>query len=334
MVNGEQYQFGISQPFYFPGKRDLQKKIFEKEGELSEIEKSELELEIYYTISFYAYETFVTGLKEKHARERARRFRMLQGFLRSRPFASPMQKAQKTIAENKLKILESQIVDIQYKREILKNQIRLYTEVPEKFSIQSRLFSEVPDLNKEELFAEAKKNSLILKKLNKERESKDLQAKYSAKQMYPDITVSGFFGKQTLDNKETYYGLGLDIPIPILNQNKAKIKGLEQEISSYQIQYEFEEQKLEREIGKLFLRYTAAKEKIKLLSPNLLEAGHRQMNYADSIFRRGLIGFTDYLNAESEDDLLHKAILGSHLEMAGIQLQAWKITGKINPITF
>lgn len=330
--NGPQYQVTVTQPFLFPGKRELKAKIAQKSEEIADQNLNQKQLDIYYITLHSVFRYYIARLREEHARERMRRFQVLDRFFRSRPFPSPSRKLQAMLVRSRLKILKSELIGIRSERKVFWQKLNLFTEFQQEILPDVTLFKNPGQPNYELLLAQSLHNSPDLLKSKLQMEKSKLTSKYLQRKNYPNMAVSGFYGGQDAGDKERSYGLGISMPISILNRNKAAIQGNEMLAKSEKATYQFKRKKIINEFKILKVYYQTSIDKINYLPPSVVDKAHDQLTYAERTFRRGLISFRDFMDAEQAHDDLHESVLNVHREHAHYKILLHQYTGKMYSI--
>ncbi len=327
--SGPAYQIGVSQPFLFPGKRKLKEKTNIEEVRSSKERLKQQKLNIYYDVLLLAYDYFISIEREKHARERMKRFKILDKFFRSRPFPSLKNKLSKMVIANRLRILKAELTGIQNEKQIAWENLNLYLSLSEKIVPDVGLFIKLPKLSFDVLLDASLKNSSYLKELESKVRQFSLLAKLAEKEVYPDISLKGYYSRQSGGGEEINYGAGVSIPIPVWNRNKGKYRAYDFKSSAFLEKLKFEKKQLIQKFQIYKSKFITAEKKVGSLPGSLMKGAHKQLQYADYTFRRGLIGFAEFLNVEEEHDVIHEEILEVHREYALFRIKLYYLSGEI-----
>lgn len=328
-IEGPAYQVGISQPLFYPGKRKLRERTKEEELNLEKENLKQQKLNIYYDVLLLTYDYYIAIQREEHARKRMERFKILDSFFRTRPFASPRRKLSKIIVANRLRILRAELTGIQNEKQIAWKRLNIYLSFKRKIQPNVGLFKFSPSVDFDSLLSSSLKNSPNLKELEANVRKNSLLAKLSRKEAYPDISLNGYYSRQEGGGKEINFGAGVSMPIPVLNRYKGQAKGYESKSLSLIQELKFEKRKLIQEFDTYKSRLKTAEKKIEYLPPSLMEKAHKELRYADNSFRQGLINFVEFLNAEEEHDLIHEGVLEAHREYAMLRIKLYYLSGEI-----
>lgn len=329
---GPAYQVGISQPFYYPGKRRLKKRTQTEDLNAGKEKLKQQKLNIYYNVLLLTYDYYIAIQREEHARERMKRFKILDSFFRTRPFASPRRKLSKRIVANRLSILRAELTGIQNEKQIAWERLNIYLSFKEKIEPSVGLFKKSPAIDFDSLLNSSLKNSPYLKELEAKVRKNSLLAKLTRKEAYPDISLNGYYSRQEGGGKEINFGAGVSMPIPVLNRYKGKAKGYESKSMSLSQELKFERRKLIQEFEIYKSRLETAEKKIEYLPSSFINKAHKELRYAENSFRQGLISFVEFLNAEEEHDLIHEGVLEAHREYAMYRIKLYFLSGEVLPV--
>ena len=333
MVQGKEtgygYNLSLSQPFYFPGKKNLRGEVqrsFKQDVKLSLEETKRFVFRQVIFLSF-AYKEAVHHAR--HLEERYHRFKVIQQYLRSRPFASAQKMMEKMNVENRILLLEKEILEVKNEKQTIWAQLNLYLDLDKPVEIQARWFNRGIELNLESLNADLNKNPEFTGlEINLTR--KNLQKTLSEKETLPDFSLSAIYSEDKTVFTERYIGGGITFYLPLWNRNQGAISQYEKEIASLKAMQTFLSKKIKAELDTLLIDYANKRELIKKYPVSLIEEMHKQAEYADQEFRKGRIEMMTYLEFDQSASEIHTAIYKSQLEYLESYLKILAITGSMN----
>ena len=136
----QQKRLSLFQPIGL-GRNGLKGEIADLNSRIGKLEyvtfQSQLRFKLYSELFSYA----ILNAKAHHAEERVKRFKEVQGFIRSRTFASPQKKAEATIVTGKLQVLNKEFLQLRAQREVLWEDLKLYLGLTDEPMIKALWFT-------------------------------------------------------------------------------------------------------------------------------------------------------------------------------------------------
>ena len=308
------WKIGASQPLAVPGKYSLRGEVAEAEFKISKIDRSSVELFLKHEILVKTYVYLAAEERSKHAEERLTRFREVQGFIRSRTFASPQKRAEATIVTGKLVVLEKELLNLHAQAEVLWEELNLYLGLAAKPKIRANWYRTGKSFSLEDLREKlaASNPSINRQKLILEKAEK--QVKLAQKDSWPTPTVSGFYSDGNGISPEKIYGLGLSLPISIFNTNSAGVQASQFKSQAEATRLDLEREKTLLGLKSAFLRYESARSSIQHLSITRVPEIEKGMTITDQGFRKGQVDLLTYIEADSQHSDSLDAIYAAQTE--------------------
>lgn len=328
-ANGLGYNISISQPFYFPGKQRLRGEIQETFKQGAKLNLEETKRFVYRQVLYLSYAYKEADHHAQYLEKRHQRFKVIQGYLASRPFASPQKKLEKSIVENRMLLLEKEILEVKNEKKTIWESLNLYLGFDAPVSIQAKWFSKGIELKSEILVNALKQNPELVIQDNALLRT-GLQKSLAQKDVWPDFSLSAIYSEENTILTERFIGGGITVYLPLWNQNQGLVSQHESEISSQQSMISFLEKKYKAELNTLFIDYENKRSLIQKYPMSLIEDIHNQAAFADYEFRKGQIDILIYLESEQGLSDVHTAIFKSQLEYLDSYLKILAITGSMD----
>ncbi len=297
---GPMFQVGISQQILFPGKQNLHREIAGFDKEIESISLAESELAITTDVIRLAYEYAMYERKLKFAESRRKRFELIQSYLAGHMFASPQQITTRLIVKERLRNINADWLQLQGAVKSRFEQLNFYVEADS----QSNPTIAVPwlkggrVLSDNEWATQVREDnfSLASQKVQVEKATKEQQL--LRREVWPDISLSAFYGQETAGDTQRTAGIGLGIPLPLWNRNQAGIRSTSLKIKAEKYQLSLKEKQTEADIRKLLAQYEASR-KIAGQYPQesiaMLEANLQTM---EKEFRKNRVDFLLFLELD------------------------------------
>jgi outer membrane protein TolC len=323
---GYGYSIGISQPFYFPNKQRIRAEIQETFKADTKVDLEEIKRFVSRKVIFLSFAYNEAAEHAAHLEEKRERLKIIHQYLGSRPFVSPQKKLEKIIVENKILLLEKEILKIKNEKKTVWEALNLYLGFEGPVAINVKWFARGIELNLENLKNGLKENSQMKAQENN-LNRKNLQKTLANQEKFPDFSLSAIYSEEKAIQTERFIGGGITFNLPLWNRNQGTISQYEAEISSIELNKSFLEKKMTSELNTLFMDYENKRALIKKYPVNLIEEIHKQVAFADYEFRKGRIEILTYLEFEQSDSDIHNVIFESQLGYVESYLNLLAITG-------
>lgn len=325
-------RYGFSQTFYKFGKFSVKKRIFQSEAQIAKLESAAANLKLRSLIWGLIFEFKAAKEKLSYAEERLGRFKTAEAFLKSRVFVAPQKKAEASIVSAKLIILQKEQLHIQTQKENLWNELNSYLHLREEPEIKVAWYKQAPQISFKELFAELAINNPDLKKQILRIAQAQDQFNLAKIDTWPGLTVSGIYSNSSGFNPEKLYGLGVSIPLPILNTNSSAKAALDFQAQAEAVRLDYINEKVMKDLKAAFLNYEISKKLVLNLPIKKINELEKAIREIDKYFKRGQVDLLTYLEADSQLFESLSAILESQVELVKSISELQLLTGR-NEIT-
>jgi hypothetical protein len=311
---GYLYSISISQPFIFPGKTGLIEDIYSSDEKIAGLSLEETQLFIRYEVIRLTYVYKIAESIEGHLRERVDRFKLIDEYMRNRPFVSPKKRMDRNIVQSRLLILQKGLSELQSEKDIVWSRLNLYIDFPEKINMYADWFKKGPVMDRGTIITSAIERNFELRKQKIKLEKSRHEMRLAKKEVLPDFDLSAFYNQDKAAGVERSFGAGVTMYMPIVNRNKGAVKSLEARARAEKSEIEYKERHMRQDLNALYTGYNLASANLKRFPLSLIEKTHTQMNDADNEFRKGTIDFLTYLEAETQAYENHLAVFNSQRE--------------------
>lgn len=311
---GYLYSISISQPFIFPGKTALVDDVYSADEKMASLSLEETKLFIRYEVVRLSYECKIAEELESHLKERVDRFKLIEEYMRNRPFVSPKKRMDRNIVQSRLLILQKSLSELQSEKDIIWSRLNLYVDFPEKIKIYTDWFKKGPVLDKDAITTSAIERNFEVRKQKVKLGKSKHEMRLSKKEVLPDFDLSAFYNQDKAAGLERSFGAGVTIYVPIVNQNMGAVKSLDARARAEKSEIEYKERLIRQDLLALYTGYTLASSNLRRFPLSLIEKSHAQLNDADNEFRKGTIDLLTYLEAETQAYENHLAVFNSQRE--------------------
>ncbi len=297
---GPLWEVALTQPVYFPGKQQLRGDIGMLGTDTARVRYLEAELSVRFDVVRLAYQYAILRKKKAILEDRQKRFELINSFLAGHLFSAPQQKAESHIVETKLNNLTTDALQIERAVQSALEQLNFYVA----FQPGTLPDVEVPWLqgyaswDKAQWLEKAVKNNVTLSVqrlgVRTARKEKDL----AGLEAWPDFTPTAFYERETAGDTERRVGLGLSLPLPILNRNENGVRSLEQKIQAEERLLRFNEQQLASQLGRFWAEYEAACLAVRRYPESLAKDLAPKLKEADEEFRKDRLQLLTFLELD------------------------------------
>lgn len=321
-------RFGVSQSIPRWGKLNAQSDFATSELELLKLQQtaSGLRFQVEFIQRIFQYKIAVE--KSHHAEERLARFRTVQSYLRSRPFAAPQKKAEAMIVRSKLKVLQQNLRELSAKRKAAWNSVNEFLNFPDETKIQLGWVKQGTAYRLEDLLQRAEfQNPEIREALLKISQSGQ-RAELVGYETWPGLTLSGAFANGIGQKPEKVYGLGLSFPLPVFNFNRGAVRAAEAGKAAGEFRLQQAKRKISSAIKSAFADYEAARQSLTELSTEDFAEMEREMSSIDESFKKGQVELMTYLEADTQHVEQLNATLEVQQDLVNHQGELLLLTGQ------
>ena len=290
----------VSQMIPRPGRLKAREESLRAQFNIGNLERELSRIEMTGKIlkSIYAYK--IASERWEHSRERVVRIKTVDSFIRGRPFAAPQRQAEAVITRSKLAILEKQFRQFEAERAAAWNDLNVYLGLQFEPVLKVNWFKRPAVFAKEDLVSRAESANPEVRRQLLKVTNQQSQLNVAKMEAWPGLTLTGAYSDGVGANPQKNYGLGVSFPIPILNGNRAAIKGTEALVTAEEARLQWARMRLKASVDSAIQKFNAAAQSIKLLPVEEVGATEKSMPRIDAAFKRGQVELITYLEADSQ----------------------------------
>lgn len=308
------YEFSLSQPFYFPGKKNILASILTGEQRKTEITLEETKLWVFYEVIYLTYSYYHAKEYAKHLQEQKTRLETIEKFLNSRPIVSPQKIMEKNGIRQKILLIEKEHLNNLTRQKVLWEKLNLYLQLPAPIEIKLGWFKKKTDISFSNLLTKTVSKNFELQKQQEEINIAEFSKSLAEKDKYPDFALAAFFSETRSSSIERFFGGGISFFLPFWDRSTDKVKSFEAKIQSETYKKNYLLNNLKNNLQSALHEYQTKGQILAQFPVTLLKDVHTQMDYADSEFRKGRIELLSYLDAEETASQIHLEVFNSQLE--------------------
>jgi outer membrane protein TolC len=312
--SGAEYAVEVSQDFYYPGKRDLKVKVAEESQKSLEVGLEEKKLEYRFSFIKLVYSYLIAKEKASHIKDRIKRFKFMDSFIRNKPFITPESKAQLFIVQNRLLALHKHLIELERNKLIEWEKLNFFLELNSPVKIKTVWFQKGMTLEKETIIKEMLEKNSILKRSKISIQKSTIEAKLANLEKYSDFKIQGALGEDRSGVANKFFDFGVTFNIPILDRNQNQIKSIESRVRSESHLFDYQTKLLLTKLSSAILEYESIKEILKKFNFSFISEMETKLNYADIEFQKGRLSLVSYLELEIQLHETHHAIYDTQLD--------------------
>lgn len=304
---GSAFQVSIQQAIPLFGQKSALENFAREEKLVIEAQGRTQSLVIEHLVARQAYRLAAIQEQMQHTSHRREKLLLIEGYLKSRPFASPSQMAEKALIQNRLREIEEQFIRVTADREREWQSLNVFLNLdspilpqivwatnlvsPDKKTLQARVEKENPDIVRQAQAVRASESEINL----------------AGKKAYPDISIGGGLSDQAADQTRSYFGT-LQVSLPILDGggNGVEAARAKREAESFRLEHRRREAAAQFEQS--WSELTESKKRIELFPMSIIPKLESQMQRTELGWRKGLVPVSVFLELESQ---IHDQILRS-----------------------
>lgn len=327
--NNMTYDFRVTQPIYFPGKLAKQAEIFEREAEIQKVIGDDLAESLSLEAAYFAYAFSIAELRAIHAQERIKRMSLMRTFMRAQSFASPAKIVQRNIVTSQLISLQKFLNQEIAQSESSWQKLNVYLNQKEKIKVVTPWLNDLQEIDIVEFINKVRDGNRRLKAKKIELARIDAEVSFQKRVPLPDIGVSAFYRRETIENPgaNQFYGAAVTLPIPVLNVNRAGVEAAEKKLEAARAEQNYMLREVLQLARAAHAEYTQKKKLFDNFTAEQFPALENQMLYADRELKLGRIDLLSYLELELKTHEALSAYYDTQLELVKVIAQMIYLMG-------
>ncbi|TGN18836.1 TolC family protein [Leptospira idonii] len=306
--SGPEYALGLSQDFYYPGKRDLRIKIAEagEKSLLAELEQSKLEYR--FSVIKLVYSYLIALEKASHIQDRIKRVSQIESFIEKKVFVSPETKVELYLVQNRLLTLQKHLIVLEKNKSVEWEKLNFFLGLDKEVSIYSPWLLKGKPLTQNNLLAEMISQNPILKQSQTKIQQAKEEVELAKLDKYSDIKLQGSVGEDKSGVANRFFDLGVSFAIPTLDTNEDVVKSMQARAMSENYLLNHQIRILTTRLNSSLIEYDSINKSLDKFSISLVPSIERKLSYADNEFIKGRISLINYLELETQLHETHEAI--------------------------
>ncbi len=328
-ADGPAWAVTLSQTFEWPGRMALRKALALKQTEVAQLGLEQFKATLAGKVRASAWKLMAAQEKARAADEVTKRLGDLASVLLQRDPTGPAPRLEARIIQASALTLGTQATTA--KREAAEARFVLNQLLGEKpdhdIEIkQERLtLSPAPSLAK--LLAGARQKNFDLRARMLDVEQQGFQVKLAENERWPAFTVAPYYQQQKAESRETQFGLGVSVPLPLWNKNKGNIETAKARQTQAEMMLAAQMRELERSVAAQSSSYTSFAEELAKWPADTIESFHSAAAEADEHYRVGALQLSTYTELQKQYIEAVNAVLDAQLGALQARLELEQLTG-------
>ncbi len=327
--DGPVWSVSLSQTFEFPGRVSLRKAIAGRQIELAQLGLEQFRAALAMRVRSLGYKVMAAQQRSEAAQEVAKRFQELLDVLVQRDAAGVAPMLETRIIEANAFTLnrrasEASIAmrDAQFEL----NQLRgLAVSTPITVARTNIVLKTPPGL--EPLLAAGRTQNFDIRTRAAELEQQGLRVKLSENERWPAVTIAPSYATEKANDKQRIFGLGVSVPLPLLNQNTGSIQTAKARQFQAEVSLTAALREVERKIASQLHAYERRTVEMARWPQDAAEKFRQSARTADEHYRLGAIPVATYTELQKQYLDVVDALLSTQEEALESRQQLQLLTG-------
>lgn len=322
---GTAWSVSVTQTFEWPGRLALRKSIANREIELAELGLARFRSALSARARTLVYSLWVASEKSAATKEVALRYQTLREVFLSRDPAGITPLLETRVIEAQELALKRRATEARLTAQsalVELNQLRgAPLQTPAETPGTTIAFTDPPDLDA--LLVSAREKNFEFRMKRVELEQQGLEVSLARHERHPSIAVSPFYSQEKAGDRETTFGIGLSVPIPVSGRNRSHVDLAEARRRQAETALLVAQRALERDVVAAFHAFTAKLAANGEWKSDSVQKFREAAELADRHYRMGSVPLATYVELQGAYLDAVEAILDTQREAleAGQQLQ-------------
>lgn len=327
--DGPIWAVSVSQRLEFPGRLSLRKALADRQIDLAELGLAQFRTALTMRARSLGYRLIAARQRAAAAAEVAKRFQDLLAVLVQRDPAGIAPLLETRIIEASALTLgrrasEAAIAARTAQFEL--NQLRgVPVSTPVDLAPTSVSLVAPPDLDS--LIAGARERNFDVRARIAELEQQGLRVQLSRNERWPSVTVGPFVSSERGADKELRVGVGITVPLPVLNQNAGSIETAKARESQAEVALGVTLREVERKVAAARAAYETLLGEMALWPSGAVERFRDAARAGDEHYRLGALPIATYRELQSQYLDAVDALLDTQAEALEARQQVELLTG-------
>lgn len=327
--DGTAWSVSVRQTFEWSGRIGLRKAIANQQVKLAELGLAQFRAALSSRARLLAFELFAAQEKAEVTKEVADRFESLREVLVQRDAAGLTPVLETRIIEATALTVQRKANDAAVAAQTALFELNQLRGQPweENLSLAAPhyTFGDAPELSA--LIEGARANNFELKMRQVELEQQGFKVSLARNERMPSISVGPYLSKENAADKETQFGVGVSMPLPLWNRNAGRVASEEARRAQAETSLLIAQRNLERQVAEKALAFKTKSAEIAKWRPDSIQQFQEAAALADRHYRLGAVAIATYVELQKQYLDAVEALLDTRREAleAGQDLQ--RLTG-------
>jgi len=327
--DGPVWSVSLSQTFEFPGRLGLRKAIANRQIAMAELGLAQFRAALAMRARALGYQLLAAQQRAEAAGEVAKRFQDLLATLVQRDVAGVAPMLETRIIEASAFTLNrrsSEAAIATHNAQFELNQLRgLPVSTPVAIARTPLVLRSSPQL--ETLFATARERNFELRSRVTELEQQGLRVALSKNERWPSVTIAPYVADEKGSDRELRYGLGVTVPLSVLNRNAGAIETAKARESQAEVALTVALREVERKIAAARNAYDTFLAEIGTWPPDAVQKFRDAARLGDQHYRLGALPIATYTELQKQYLDAVDALLGTQADALDARQQLALLTG-------
>lgn len=328
--DGPAWAVTLSQTIEWPGRVALRKALAIKQTEVAQLGLDQFKAMLAAKVRTAAWKWMAGREKAKAADEVSKRLTDLSNVLLQRDPTGPAPRLEARIIQSTALTLGTQTTLARRESEEARFALnQLLGERPDhSIDIEPEKLSLEPPPSLEKLLSVARSHNFDLRARMLDVEQQGFSVKLAMNERWPSFTVAPYYQQQKAGSRETQFGLGVSIPLPLWNKNKGSIDTAKARQTQAEIMLAAQMRELERSVAAQSSAYMSFVEELAKWPADTIENFHKAAAEADEHYRLGALPLSTYTELQKQYIEAVNAVLDAQMGALQARLELEQITGE------
>ena len=327
--SGPRFEANLSQPLPLAGKQNLRGHLLDLESESWKTQLAASETSITLDVVRVSVEYAIRRRLSNFIDKRQKRFSLVKSYMEGRVFASPQNKVESRIVQNRLKTLLSEALQAQADFRASFEGLRSYAPMesvtyPE---INVPWFAGSQNIDSTDWMKKALNNNPDLRLKDLSIKTVEAEKALASRDRLPDTALIASYEQGKATEKETNTGLGVGLQFPYWNGNHAGLKSLEKKKVAEQGLRDLQERQLKSQLSQALIEVKAAQAAVKEYPESLLNDVEGQLRESEEGFRKGQVDLLTFLELDDSSAETYRHILEAQVNYVTKVTELFRLTG-------
>jgi cobalt-zinc-cadmium efflux system outer membrane protein len=327
--DGLAWQVTMSQTFEFPGRLSLRKAIANQQIQLSELGLEQFRAALSMRVRLLAFKRLAAQERAEAARTVADRFQDVLSVLVQRDPAGVAPMLATRIIEASGLTVNRRAAEASrelFNAGIELNQLRGLPVVA-TVSVQRTPMVLQPAAALEKLLSSARINNFEIRARAAELEQQGFRVRLSENEKWPAITLMPYAAGERTADRQREYGIGLSIPLPIINRNQGNIAANQARLEQAEVSLKVAIRDMERKVASAANAYELQLKAMERWPEGGVAKIAEAAKLADQHYRLGAVPISTYVELQIQYLDAVDAVLATQLEAMEARQQVEILAG-------